>query len=44
MLSVVVQRGSEPPLLVTKGAPEAVVAASSTVRETRTDRLQATVG
>ena len=33
MLSVVVQRGSEPPLLVTKGAPEAVVAASSTVRE-----------
>jgi Mg2+-importing ATPase len=33
MLSVVVQRGSEPPILVTKGAPEAVVAASSTVRE-----------
>ena len=32
MLSVVVQRGSEPPLLVTKGAPEAVVAASSDVR------------
>ena len=25
MLSVVVQRGGEPPLLVTKGAPEAVV-------------------
>ena len=33
MLSVVVQRGSEPPLLVTKGAPEAVIAASSSVRE-----------
>jgi Mg2+-importing ATPase len=33
MLSVVVQRGTEPPLLVTKGAPEAVVAASSSVRE-----------
>jgi Mg2+-importing ATPase len=33
MLSVVVQRGSEPPLLVTKGAPEAVAAASSGVRE-----------
>ncbi len=33
MLSVVVQRGDEPPLLVTKGAPEAVVAASSSVRE-----------
>ena len=32
MLSVVVQRGSEPPLLVTKGAPEAVAAASSGVR------------
>jgi len=32
MLSVVVQRGSEPPILVTKGAPEAVVAASETVR------------
>ncbi|MFI5258287.1 MAG: cation-translocating P-type ATPase [Candidatus Limnocylindrales bacterium] len=38
MLSVVVQRGSEPPLLVTKGAPEAVVAASSTVREDHTAR------
>jgi Mg2+-importing ATPase len=33
MLSVVVQRGSEPPLLVTKGAPEAVAAISGTVRE-----------
>jgi Mg2+-importing ATPase len=38
MLSVVVQRGSEPPLLVTKGAPEAVVAASSSVREDHTAR------
>ncbi len=38
MLSVVVQRGGEPPLLVTKGAPEAVVAASSTVREDHTAR------
>jgi Mg2+-importing ATPase len=38
MLSVVVQRGSEPPILVTKGAPEAVVAASSTVREDHTAR------
>ena len=38
MLSVVVQRGSEPPLLVTKGAPEAIVAASSTVREDHTAR------
>ncbi|HEX7491472.1 MAG TPA: HAD-IC family P-type ATPase, partial [Candidatus Limnocylindrales bacterium] len=33
MLSVVVQRGDEAPLLITKGAPEAIVAASSTVRE-----------
>jgi P-type Mg2+ transporter len=33
MLSVVVQRGDEPPLLVTKGAPEAVAAVSGTVRE-----------
>ena len=39
MLSVVVQRGSEPPLLVTKGAPEAVVAASSTVREDHDQRV-----
>ncbi|MGD0122460.1 MAG: HAD-IC family P-type ATPase [Candidatus Limnocylindrales bacterium] len=38
MLSVVVQRGSEPPLLVTKGAPEAVVACSTTVREDHTAR------
>jgi Mg2+-importing ATPase len=38
MLSVVVQRGSEPPLLITKGAPEAVVAASGTVREDHTAR------
>jgi len=38
MLSVVVQRGSEPPLLVTKGAPEAVVAASNSVREDHTAR------
>ena len=38
MLSVVVQRGSDPPLLVTKGAPEAVVAASSSVREDHTAR------
>jgi Mg2+-importing ATPase len=38
MLSVVVQRGSEPPLLVTKGAPEAVAAASSSVREDHTAR------
>ncbi|MGZ6266608.1 MAG: cation-translocating P-type ATPase, partial [Candidatus Limnocylindrales bacterium] len=38
MLSVVVQRGNEAPLLVTKGAPEAVVAISSTVREDQTAR------
>jgi Mg2+-importing ATPase len=38
MLSVVVQRGTEPPILVTKGAPEAVVAASSSVREDHTAR------
>jgi len=38
MLSVVVQRGGEPPILVTKGAPEAVVAASSSVREDHTAR------
>jgi Mg2+-importing ATPase len=38
MLSVVVQRGSEPPLLVTKGAPEAIVAISGTVREDDTAR------
>ncbi len=38
MLSVVVQRGEEPPLLVTKGAPEAVVLVSSHVREDHTAR------
>ena len=38
MLSVVVRRGDEPPLLITKGAPEAVVAASSSVREDHTAR------
>ena len=38
MLSVVVQRGDEPPLLVTKGAPEAIVAASGSVREDQTAR------
>jgi P-type Mg2+ transporter len=38
MLSVVLQRGDEPPLLVTKGAPEAVVAASGSVREDHTAR------
>jgi Mg2+-importing ATPase len=38
MLSVVVQRGTEPPLLVTKGAPEAVVLVSSHVREDHTAR------
>ncbi len=38
MLSVVVQRSGEPPLLVTKGAPEAVVAASSSVREDHSAR------
>ena len=38
MLSVIVQRGDEPPLLVTKGAPEAVMAASGSVREDHTAR------
>ena len=38
MLSVIVQRGSEPPIIVTKGAPEAVVACSTTVREDHTAR------
>jgi len=38
MLSVVVQRGTEPPLLITKGAPEAIAAVSSTVREDHTAR------
>jgi Mg2+-importing ATPase len=38
MLSVIVQRGNEPPILVTKGAPEAVVACATTVREDHTAR------
>ena len=38
MLSVVVQRGGEAPLLITKGAPEAVVAASNSVREDHSAR------
>jgi P-type Mg2+ transporter len=38
MLSVVVQRGSEPPLLITKGAPEAIAAISASVREDHTAR------
>jgi P-type Mg2+ transporter len=38
MLSVVVQRGDEPPLLITKGAPEAVMAAATTVREDHSAR------
>jgi Mg2+-importing ATPase len=38
MLSVVVQRGGEPPILITKGAPEAVVAASGSIREDHTAR------
>jgi Mg2+-importing ATPase len=38
MLSVVVQRGTEPPMLVTKGAPEAVAAVSTNVREDHTAR------
>jgi Mg2+-importing ATPase len=38
MLSVVVQRGSEPPLLVTKGAPEAIALVSKSVREDHTAR------
>ncbi len=33
MLSVVVQHGDDPPLLVTKGAPESVMASCSQVRE-----------
>ncbi len=32
-LSVVVQRGDEPPLLITKGAPEQIVSLSNMVRE-----------
>jgi Mg2+-importing ATPase len=38
LLSVVVQREAEPPLLVTKGAPEAVTSRSSQVREDHTAR------
>ena len=38
LLSVVVQRGDEPPLLVTKGAPEAVIVRSSRVREDHSAR------
>ena len=38
MLSVIVQRGSEPPILVTKGAPEAIVACATSVREDHTAR------
>ena len=38
LLSVVVQRATEPPLLVTKGAPEAVLLRASHVREDHTAR------
>jgi Mg2+-importing ATPase len=38
LLSVVVQREGEPPLLVTKGAPEAVISRSNQVREDHTAR------
>jgi P-type Mg2+ transporter len=38
LLSVVVQHEGEPPLLVTKGAPEAVITRSSQVREDHTAR------
>jgi P-type Mg2+ transporter len=38
LLSVVVQREGEPPLLVTKGAPEAVVLRASRVREDHSAR------
>ncbi len=38
LLSVVVQLGDEPPLLVTKGAPEAVLARATRVREDHTAR------
>ena len=37
-LSVVVQRGKEPPLLITKGAPEQIVSLSKTVREDHSAR------
>ncbi len=39
LLSVVVQREGEPPLLVTKGAPEAVILRASRVREDHSTRL-----
>ncbi|HEY3407666.1 MAG TPA: magnesium-translocating P-type ATPase [Propionicimonas sp.] len=38
LLSVVVQKAGDPPLLVTKGAPEAVLQRSSQVREDQTSR------
>ena len=38
LLSIVVQADGEPPLLITKGAPEAVLARSSHVREDHTAR------
>jgi len=38
LLSVVVQRADEPPLVVTKGAPESVVLRSTSVREDHTAR------
>ncbi len=37
-LSVVVQRGDEPPMLITKGAPEQIVSLSKTVREDHSAR------
>ncbi|HEU6440049.1 MAG TPA: magnesium-translocating P-type ATPase, partial [Terriglobales bacterium] len=37
-LSVVVQRNDEPPLLITKGAPEQIVSLSKTVREDHSAR------
>jgi Mg2+-importing ATPase len=39
LLSVVVQREGEPPLLVTKGAPEALILRASRVREDGSTRL-----
>jgi Mg2+-importing ATPase len=38
LLSVIVQRGDDPPLVVTKGAPESVVTRSGSVREDHTAR------
>ena len=38
LLSVMVQRQGEPPLLVTKGAPEAVISRASSVREDHAPR------